>query len=188
VCVSTCRLPYPDGPSGCIWLLLPHSLKPSPISERLGIRISAHADSHAVVFRGCKVRLMLRPIDLLALHRQGLLHSSFHLQSRLFEMSNMTTRVHSQFPRPDLHRQHTQHCGLRRKMNGRLKRVGNGKPERHKYDATVLAIAVRLEFHPSNAPGPPRARHFDAQVSACVRTRCHAARAHRSRTALAHRT
>ena len=112
--MSTCRLPYPDGPSGCIWLLLPHSYKPSPMSERLGIRISARRFPTRFVFRGCKVRLMLRPADLLAPHRPGLLHSSFHLQSRLFEMSNMTTRVYSQFPRPDLHRQHAQHCGLRR--------------------------------------------------------------------------
>lgn len=77
---------------------------------------SAHTGSHAVVSRGCKVRLMLRPADLLALHRQGLLLSSFHLRSHLPEMSSMTTRVHSQFPRPDLHRQHAQHCGLRRTL------------------------------------------------------------------------
>ena len=66
----------------------------------------------AIVFRGCKVRLMLRPAGLLALHRQGLLRSSFHLRSHLPEMSSMTTRALSQFPRPDLHRQHTQRCGL----------------------------------------------------------------------------
>ena len=30
VCVPPCRLPYPGGPSGCTWLLLPRSYKPSP--------------------------------------------------------------------------------------------------------------------------------------------------------------
>ena len=64
------------------------------------------------VFRGCKVRFMLRPAGWLALHRQGLLPSSFHLRGHPLEMSNMTTRVNSQFPRPDLHRQHTQRYGL----------------------------------------------------------------------------
>ena len=68
--------------------------------------------SHVVASRGCKVRFMLRPIDWLALHRQGLLRSSFHLRSHLPKMSSMTTRAHSQFPRPDLHRQHMQLCGL----------------------------------------------------------------------------
>ena len=65
------------------------------------------------VFRGCKVRLMLRPDNLFTLHRQGFLRSSFHLRSRLQKMSNMTTWADSQFPRPDSHRQHTQRCGLR---------------------------------------------------------------------------
>ena len=64
-------------------------------------------------FRGCKVRFMLRPAGLLALHRQGLLHPRLHLPGSPLKMSDMTTRVNSQFPRPDLHRQHTQHCGLR---------------------------------------------------------------------------
>ena len=66
--------------------------------------------------RGCKVRslfLLLRPEGLLALHRQGHLLSSFHLPSHLKEASNITTRAHSQFPRPDLHRLDTRPYGLR---------------------------------------------------------------------------
>ena len=54
--------------------------------------------SCAIASRGCKVRFMLRPTGLLALHRPGLLHSSFHLRSHLPEMSSMTTRANSQFP------------------------------------------------------------------------------------------
>ena len=37
--------------------------------------------------------LSLRPVGLLALHRQELLLSSFHLLSRLIEMSSITTRL-----------------------------------------------------------------------------------------------
>ena len=50
-----------------------------------------------VSFRGCRLRFMLRPDELLALHRQGLLHSSFHPMSHLAGTSNMTTRINRQF-------------------------------------------------------------------------------------------
>jgi hypothetical protein len=60
--------------------------------------------------RGCvtrlnRVRCCYGPMGLLALHRPGRLRSSFHLPSHLDEASNIATRVDSQFPRPDLHRQ-----------------------------------------------------------------------------------
>ena len=52
-------------------------------SLRPNARGSASASSHLnrytwVPLRGCEVRLTLRPERLLALHRQGLLRSSFH--------------------------------------------------------------------------------------------------------------
>jgi len=52
-------------------------------SLRPNARGSASATSHLnrylwVPLRGCEVRLMLRPEQLLALHRQGRLRSSFH--------------------------------------------------------------------------------------------------------------
>src|ERR1019366_8722682 len=84
------------------------------VAARVGLRLvrkgSASASStqktvHAWLrFRGCRVRIKLRPGKLLALHRQGLVHSSFRSGSRLPETSNMTTRAYSQFPRPDFHR------------------------------------------------------------------------------------
>ena len=49
-------------------------------------------------FRGCRIRLMLRPDELLALHRQGRLHPSFHPMSHLIRTSNITTRANRQFP------------------------------------------------------------------------------------------
>ena len=67
-------------------------------------------------FRGCKVRFMLRPGRLLALHRQGRLRSSFHPMSHLTGTSNITTRVNSQFPRPVFRRLDTQPCRLQRKL------------------------------------------------------------------------
>jgi len=109
-----CRLLYPGGPSGCVWLSLRRSHGPSPSPLRLGIRIS-----RALRFpRGCltglnQIRFRYGPMGLLALHRPGRLRSSFHLTSHLGEASIITTRVDSQFPRPDLHRQDAQHYGLR---------------------------------------------------------------------------
>ena len=61
-CVPTCRLPYPDRPSGCSWLLLHRSYKPPPSLHGLGI--------HILAFRGCKVRFMLRPAGLLTLQKR----------------------------------------------------------------------------------------------------------------------
>jgi hypothetical protein len=80
-----------------------------------GRHLHCHAirSRHGLRSRGCKVRLMLRPGRLLALHRSGRLRSSFHLRSRLPEASNITTRVNSQFPRPDFHRLDRQPYGLR---------------------------------------------------------------------------
>lgn len=81
--------------------------------EGLGFQQYPRKSVHAWEgFRGCKVRFMLRPGQLQALHRQGLLHSSFRLRSHLRETSNMTTRANSQFPRPDFHRLDTQPYGL----------------------------------------------------------------------------
>ena len=80
------------------------------VSLRPNMKGSASAMVHASrftrggSFRGCKVRFMLRPDQLLALHRQGLLRSSFHPMSHLTGTSNMTTRANNQFPRPDFHR------------------------------------------------------------------------------------
>jgi len=52
-------------------------------------------------------------------------------------------------------------------MNGGLKRDGNGK---------TLSDWGRTRFSSfERTPGLIRARHFDAQVSACGRKRCHAA-------------
>jgi hypothetical protein len=89
MCVPTCHLPYPGRPSGCTWLLLPHPYKPSPYPYRLGICVPHVFQSHVAVFRGCKVRLMLRPAGWLALHWPGLVRSSFHLRSHLPETSSM---------------------------------------------------------------------------------------------------
>ena len=43
-------------------------------------------------------------MKLLALLRQGRLHSSFHLLGHPLGVSSITTRAYNQFPRPDLHR------------------------------------------------------------------------------------
>src|ERR1700704_2057636 len=56
---------------------------------------------------------MLRPEEIARPSPTGLLRSSFHLPSHLQEVSNMTTRANSQFPRPDFHRQDKQPYGLR---------------------------------------------------------------------------
>ena len=61
-------------------------------------RVSHLNRNTRVSLRGCRIRLMLRPDELLALLRQGRLHSSFHSMSHLAGTSNMTTRANRQFP------------------------------------------------------------------------------------------
>jgi hypothetical protein len=117
LCLSVFSVP-PSLPRQAERLLsaIPSSLTVAFPRSRGGRRLRRHAirSRHGPHSRGCKVRLMLRPGELLALHRSGRLRSSFHLRSRLPEASNITTRVNSQLPRPDFHRQDKQHYGLRR--------------------------------------------------------------------------
>jgi hypothetical protein len=91
---------------GDFFRLLPHRpLWPSPSSQKVGARLSTPGRflrgscNEAAKFASC-----YGPMELLALLRQGLLHSSFHLQGHPLEMSRITTRANNQFPRPDLHR------------------------------------------------------------------------------------
>ena len=55
---------------------------------------------------------MLRPGSLLALHRQGRLHSSFHPIESPHWNVEYDYAVNSQLPRPDFHRLDTQPYGL----------------------------------------------------------------------------
>jgi hypothetical protein len=85
----------------------------------------------------------LRPDGLLALHRPGRLHSSFHLLSRLSKTSNMTTRVDSQFPRPVFHRRDTQPYGLRTKIT-KHSRVGWGDEPHPLIEPDMQVSSIRL--------------------------------------------
>ncbi len=99
-------------------LLLHRSLWPSPSLQKVGARVSTLAGpmrglrNEAAKFASC-----YGPMELLALLRQGHLHSSFHLLGHPSGMSSITTRANNQFPRPDLHRLdeqpyrlHTEHA------------------------------------------------------------------------------
>lgn len=61
--------PLPRRLRKCVWLLLPHEQWPSPMSKRLGIR---NGD-----FRGCRVRVMLRPGRWLAPPMEGVYFRAF---------------------------------------------------------------------------------------------------------------
>ncbi len=97
---------------GCCWADRDslHHLLTGSASAR-----STPVGSRVVASRGCRVRFMLRPGALLALHRPGLLHSSFRPVGHPSGASSITTWANNQFPRPDLHRLDTQPCGLRQK-------------------------------------------------------------------------
>jgi hypothetical protein len=91
--------------SDCNRLLLHRSLWPSPSLHKVGVHVSTLAGP----MRGwrneaAKFALCYGPMELLALLRQGRLHSSFHLLGHPSGVSNITTRANNQFPRPDLHR------------------------------------------------------------------------------------
>ena len=121
VSVPSCRLPYPGRPRRpLVTVPWPSALAfANPVVAR-HLHSRAHRFSR-VRYRGCKVRFMLRPERLLALHRKGLLHPSFHLPSRLQEASSIATRANSQFPRPVFHRQDAQHYGLQARVAKRPK-------------------------------------------------------------------
>jgi hypothetical protein len=95
----SCHLQHPGGPKDCSWLFLHLSYQPSPSLHRLGIRfVPNRRFSGEQRNEAASSSLPLRPEGLLALLRQGLLLSSFHLLSRLIEASNITTRVNNLFP------------------------------------------------------------------------------------------
>ena len=89
----------------CIQLLLHRPLWPSPSSHKVGARLTTLAGSwRGSCNEAAKFALCYGPMELLALLRQGHLHSSFHLLGHPMGMSSITTRANNQFPRPDLHR------------------------------------------------------------------------------------
>ncbi len=89
----------------CIRLLLHRSPWPSPSLHKVGARVSTLTGpirgwrNEAAKFASC-----YGPMELLALLRQGHLHSSFHLLGHPSGVSSITTRANNQFPRPDFHR------------------------------------------------------------------------------------
>ncbi len=103
-----------------------HRTVPSPLA--LAFDSSAQARLTHLTHSGSNVSsvtrlyhdssLSLRPGRLLALHRQGLLLSSFHLMSHLNNVSNITTRANSQFPWLDFHQQGMRPYGLRTDLHG----------------------------------------------------------------------
>ena len=89
----------------CLWLLLHRPLWPSPSSHKVGARLTTLAGAlRGWCNEAAKFALCYGPMKLLALLRQGRLHSSFHLLGHPSGVSSITTRANNQFPRPDLHR------------------------------------------------------------------------------------
>ena len=129
ICVSflPCRLPYPGGRmvDDCSTSIR-SSLR--PVRRGSALAISTQKSVHAwVLFRGCKVRFMLRPGRLLVLHRQRLLLPSLRPQRSPVGTSGITTRVNSQFPRPVFHRLDTQPCRLHANRRTAEYRTAEGK-------------------------------------------------------------
>jgi len=116
-------LSFPTVPSSvprrlgdCLKLLLHRPLWPSPSSQKVGDRLSTLAGSmRGSCNEAAKFALCYGPMELLALLRQGRLHSSFHLLGLPLRVSSMTTRANNQFPRPDFHRLDKQPYRLRTK-------------------------------------------------------------------------
>ena len=86
-------------------LLLHRPLWPSPSSHKVGARFSTLGRfSRGSCNEAAKFASCYGPMELLALLRQGHLHSSFHLLGHPSGVSSITTRADNQFPRPDFHR------------------------------------------------------------------------------------
>ena len=100
-----------------IRMLLHRPLWPSLSSHKVGARLTPLAGSwrgscnEAAKFASC-----YGPMELLALLRQGRLHSSFHLLGHPWGVSSITTRANNQFPRPDFHRLDKQPYRLQTKI------------------------------------------------------------------------
>ena len=113
----------PRRPGDFFRLLLHRPLWPSPSLQKVGIRMSTLTGlirglrNEAAKFTSC-----YGPTELLALHRQGRLLSSFHLLGHPWGVSNITTRVNNQFPWPDFHRLDKQPYRLRAKAQRRQAR------------------------------------------------------------------
>lgn len=91
--------------SDCLRLLLHRSLWPPPSLHKVGVRVSTLAGPmRGLRHEAAKFASCYGPMELLALHRQGHLHSSFHLLGHPSGVSSITTRANNQFPRPDFHR------------------------------------------------------------------------------------
>ena len=89
----------------CLRLLLHRPLWPSPSSHKVGARMSTLGRFlRGSCNEAAKFALCYGPMELLALLRQGHLHSSFHLLGHPAGVSSITTRADNQFPRPDFHR------------------------------------------------------------------------------------
>ena len=88
--------PTPVDHEGYQWLLHPPRLWPSPWCDGLGI--------HIVLFRGCRVRFMLRPGRFASPPFEDVYFRACTQAGRPVQVSNITTWAHSQFPRPDFHR------------------------------------------------------------------------------------
>ncbi len=100
----------------CLRLLLHRPLWPSPSSHKVGARMSTLGRFlRGSCNEAAKFALCYGPMELLALLRQGHLHSSFHLLGHPSGVSSITTRANNQFPRPDLHRLDTQPYRLQTK-------------------------------------------------------------------------
>ena len=86
-------------------LLLHRPLWPSPSSHKVGARVSTLGRfSRGSCNEAAKFASCYGPMKLLALLRQGRLHSSFHLLGHPLGVSSITTQANNQFPRPDFHR------------------------------------------------------------------------------------
>ena len=86
-------------------LLLHRPLWPSPSSHKVGARLSTLGRFlRGSCNEAAKFALCYGPMKLLALLRQGRLHSSFHLLGHPLGVSSITTRAYNQFPWPDFHR------------------------------------------------------------------------------------
>jgi hypothetical protein len=111
-------------------------------------RLRARRFSRGSCFEAAKFASCYGPLTGSPFTDKDFYARAFTPRSRLPRMSSMTTRAHSQFPRPDLHRQHTQRCGLQTEARDR-RYIPRGKPG-------VSAI-LRFVFRGlSSAQDPPR--------------------------------
>ena len=141
----SCRLPYPGGPSCCIWLLLRSRLwSYASFAQARHPHSGARRFSRRSCHEAAEFALCYGPNRSLALHRQGRLHPSFRPAGSPPSDVGYDYMANNQFPWPNFHRLDTRPYGLQTKTRKRRHREGISHFVLSRFRAFVILFGFSL--------------------------------------------